>query len=437
MTSVVVQHDDAAMGFLDWTEIFGRPLRALLVRFLEARRLVAFLTIRLTAFRRLTIGFVASVWLTTKRASGLWKPVTRARAPRIVAVCAGSLIGVFAVTDVAQAATCAGTMGLTINGRGREVPMFSFRCDVQIGGSYAGRLFEVTFGEPNITTINEVRADQEYLDSAALQGQCEQMEPPAVAEAPKSYVLCSSNDGARIGAGTTITGTPWSAEDMPVCSRSGVVTVYGSDGATVTTFPLASTCPANWTVRNRLTIEVFGSGTVTANGISCRGSCTYRYPQGTTMSFRVVPAKGATFVGWGDSCRGTTSRCTVALDDDAIVSATFRPGSSAAGPLRVSVARAPRLSGTTVSTMLRCYGRTRAHCTVRAVLTTKSRQPATLATRTVTIPAGAERTVSLSLNATGKSLLRRSRTLPAQMTASLTNTIRPTIAFLKTITFRQ
>ena len=48
-------------------------------------------------------------------------------------------------------------------------------------------------------------------------------------------------------------------------------------------FPLRSTCPANWTVRNALTVTVSGNGTVRGDidGISCGGgTCTYRYPVG-------------------------------------------------------------------------------------------------------------------------------------------------------------
>jgi hypothetical protein len=45
--------------------------------------------------------------------------------------------------------------------------------------------------------------------------------------------------------------------------------------------------------------------------------------------------------------------------------------------------------------------------------------------------------VSLSLNATGRSLLKRFHTLPARLTTSLTNAAKSTVILSKAITFRQ
>lgn len=365
--------------------------------------------------------------------------IRRARSLRIAmaGLCAGALIGLVGATAAAQAATCSGTMGLTMNSRGREVPTLSFRCDTRIGGGYPGRLFEVTFGDPNLTTINDVLAGRQYLDSPALDGQCETMATPAGGDPFKSYVSCASNSGATIGPGTTITGTPWSAADRPACPRSAVVTVYGSDDAPLASLPLTDTCPAHWIIRNTLTIAVFGAGTVTGNGIGCRGSCTYLYPEGTRVSLTADPAPGATFVGWGDECRGTARGCTVTLDEDSTVAATFLARSTSAGPLRLSVDRAPRISGTTVSMQLGCHGPARTRCTVLAALATKGRRPVTVARRRVSMPTGAQATISLPLSPAGRALLRRSRTLPTRLTVSLTGTAGSTLVFATTVTFKR
>ena len=61
----------------------------------------------------------------------------------------------------------------------------------------------------------------------------------------------------------------------------------------------------------------------------------------------------------------------------------------------------------------------------------------TLAKRTVTIPTGTQRTISLSLDATGEALLTRFHTLPARLTVSLTNTAKPNVIFSKAVAFKQ
>ena len=61
----------------------------------------------------------------------------------------------------------------------------------------------------------------------------------------------------------------------------------------------------------------------------------------------------------------------------------------------------------------------------------------TLAKRGVTIPTGTQKTISLSLNATGQALLTRFHTLPARLTVRLTTTAKPTVLFSKALVFKQ
>lgn len=68
-----------------------------------------------------------------------------------------------------------------------------------------------------------------------------------------------------------------------------------------------------------------GSGTVTAPGISCGTVCTESFSQGTSVTLTATPDSGSTFTGWGGACSGTT--CTVAMDSDKAVTATFDQGS--------------------------------------------------------------------------------------------------------------
>ncbi len=68
-----------------------------------------------------------------------------------------------------------------------------------------------------------------------------------------------------------------------------------------------------------------GSGAVTGSGISCPGGCVRLYPTGAVVSLTATPAAGSTFVGWGGACSGT-GVCTVTLDSDQAVTATFKLG---------------------------------------------------------------------------------------------------------------
>jgi Divergent InlB B-repeat domain len=373
----------------------------------------------------------------------------RNRALRLLAgLLMGAALGFLIGADTASAASCSGTIGPVLNERGREVPTFSFRCDVPIGGNYPGRLFQVEFSNRDATTVKEPMLGKLWLEDFV--GQCDPVSPEG-ADGMKSYVECTAlsdaADSVTVPAGTTITGTPWDADkDMPVCSVAADVTVYGWAEAVLASFPLRSTCTANWTVRNALAVTVSGNGTVSGDvdGISCGGgTCTYRYPVGTRVSLSVTPDRGARFAGWTGDCTGTATRCSLVLEDDLALGAKFAGGrpTPPASKQRLSVDRAATLSGTTVSTVLGCQGPKRKSCTVLAALTSTEHlqgtsaiavrnssartRVVTVARRTVTIPAGTQRTISLSVNATGKEMLRRFHTLPARLTVSLTKHRQP------------
>lgn len=68
-----------------------------------------------------------------------------------------------------------------------------------------------------------------------------------------------------------------------------------------------------------------GSGTVTSSpaGIHCGPDCTEAYTNGTTVTLTATPASGSAFAGWtGGGCSGTGT-CTVTMNADTSVIATF------------------------------------------------------------------------------------------------------------------
>ncbi|MGH2939783.1 MAG: IPT/TIG domain-containing protein [Solirubrobacterales bacterium] len=70
-----------------------------------------------------------------------------------------------------------------------------------------------------------------------------------------------------------------------------------------------------------------GSGDVTCNGAACATS----YPAGTVISLLATPSSGSSFVGWGGGgCSGTGS-CSVTINADTSISATFNTSKSGGG----------------------------------------------------------------------------------------------------------
>jgi hypothetical protein len=122
------------------------------------------------------------------------------------------------------------------------------------------------------------------------------------------------------GAGTEITGVM-----SPAGCTSGTVdiTVTTPAGTSATSSADHFTCEAvvPVIVNHTLTIHTAGngSGLVTCNG----GACASSYKAGTEVKLSATAASGSTFAGWsGGNCSGTGA-CTVKLESDTTVTATF------------------------------------------------------------------------------------------------------------------
>ena len=68
------------------------------------------------------------------------------------------------------------------------------------------------------------------------------------------------------------------------------------------------------------------TGSVSASGLSCPGSCTHAYPAGTSITLTATPAGGSTFAGWSGACSGAGA-CTLVMSSDRGVTASFAAGS--------------------------------------------------------------------------------------------------------------
>jgi len=75
----------------------------------------------------------------------------------------------------------------------------------------------------------------------------------------------------------------------------------------------------------RLTVS--GSGYVTSGSpsfITCDGICNAIYvPPGAEITLTATPYGNSQFAGWGGACSGTDQRCTLVMNNDREITATF------------------------------------------------------------------------------------------------------------------
>lgn len=77
----------------------------------------------------------------------------------------------------------------------------------------------------------------------------------------------------------------------------------------------------------QVTVTLGGSGkgevSSTPGGISCGGSCSQLYDEGSAVTLTAQPAPGSTFVGWSGACTGK-HLCQIDVEQDSAVGAEFR-----------------------------------------------------------------------------------------------------------------
>lgn len=78
-------------------------------------------------------------------------------------------------------------------------------------------------------------------------------------------------------------------------------------------------------------------GSITSNpgGINCGATCSTSFVAGSTIALTVAPKTGFIFTGWGGACSGTSS-CSVKIDSDKSVTASFGPPPPAQATLTVA-----------------------------------------------------------------------------------------------------
>jgi hypothetical protein len=94
------------------------------------------------------------------------------------------------------------------------------------------------------------------------------------------------------------------------------------------TLDSAATVTATFAAADTLTVDASGgsgSGTVTSSpaGIDCGSTCSKVFPSGSQVTLTATPAAGSVFEGFAGGGCYATARCTVTLDGDKTVTATF------------------------------------------------------------------------------------------------------------------
>jgi hypothetical protein len=167
-----------------------------------------------------------------------------------------------------------------------------------------------------------------------------------------SGISCQPTCSADFATGTTVTltatptnGSAFNGFTGAGCSGPGsscTVAVSG-DQAVTATFT-ASTVLFTLTVTKGGT----GVGDVFSNppGIACSPTCNANFSPGTVVTLTAAASGGSTFAGWsGEGCSGTGS-CTVTMDANRVVIATFNP---AGGMSNLTIQKQGTGSGTVTS----------------------------------------------------------------------------------------
>ncbi|QXP91803.1 InlB B-repeat-containing protein [Methylococcus capsulatus] len=75
----------------------------------------------------------------------------------------------------------------------------------------------------------------------------------------------------------------------------------------------------------KLDVAIAGSGKVQSDpvGLDCAQTCAGNFDEGTQVTLSAAPAAGYVFSGWSGACSGNGTTCTVAMDGQKSVTATF------------------------------------------------------------------------------------------------------------------
>ncbi|MDR2032676.1 MAG: InlB B-repeat-containing protein [Azoarcus sp.] len=220
---------------------------------------------------------------------------------------------------------------------GGEVPI-----NCSGGKDYYGR-FDLAYKDKLHEYLNpaaqSVRLDVARVGSGTVSGQ---------------GIDCGTDCSESYASGSKVTLTAAPASGYTFSGWSGACS--GSAATCTVTLTANASVTATFlqtqAVRRTLTVQRVGNGTVSGQGISCGTDCSEQYASGSKVTLTAAPASGYIFSGWSGACSGSAATCTVTLNANASVTATF----TAAKPTyhTLSVRRSGLLGGSVTGTGINC-----------------------------------------------------------------------------------
>jgi hypothetical protein len=141
-------------------------------------------------------------------------------------------------------------------------------------------------------------------------------------------INCGANCTGNVAAGTQVTLTAQPPSSGIFSGWTGDCT--GIDPTCTVTVNKPLNMTATFATVYTLSIGR-GNGVVTGTPdgafgttINCGGSCSAKYPQGTTVTLSAAPNAGHSFINWTGACAGTSLSCTVSINSDTKVQANFK-----------------------------------------------------------------------------------------------------------------
>ncbi len=246
-------------------------------------------------------------------------------------------------------------------------------------------------------------------------------------------IQCKFNGGA---AGACTSPQPHGTTVEIISTPNGSSTFAGYSGGTGSisctgTAPCSFTLNANSTVTATFNlkpvVEEFaltvvkagtGSGSVTCDG----GACAVKYAKGTKVALAASAASGSTFSGWsGGGCSGTGG-CTVTIEGDTTVTATFTADSTPPPTTegKVKVAGSAAVKSGKASLKLTCTG---GPCKGTLKLKAKVKQGTktknlVIGKASFSLAEGATTTLKVKLSGPAKQELAKGKTLKASVSGT-------------------
>jgi uncharacterized repeat protein (TIGR03803 family) len=146
----------------------------------------------------------------------------------------------------------------------------------------------------------------------------------AVVSSP-SGINCPGLCSASFASGTRVTLTATPASGYRFAAWNGKTACSGTGSCTLTMNSDQSVTARFSVITYSLSASLAGSGTVTSSpaGINCPSRCSAIFDNGTQLTLTAAPASGWSFNGWGGPCAVSGGTCTLTMNSNQSVTATF------------------------------------------------------------------------------------------------------------------